>query len=163
MRLCERLAQVSRCRVLDIGPVDLPCDARTTMLLKILVVDDSMSVRNLIWMALVSAGHKVTIAADGEEAMAKVKNDPPDLIVTDLVMPRLDGLGFVKQLHASTSTAKIPVIMVSSEQERDRKIEAADAGIVAWLSKPFTAETLLTLVRDVVRSRKRAAGDRASF
>ncbi|THD44886.1 MAG: response regulator [Bradyrhizobium sp.] len=120
---------------------------------KILIVDDSLTSRNLMWLALTSAGYKVVHAINGEDGLAKAEQENPDMVVTDLNMPKLDGLGFTKKLRAIERFRELPIVILTTETERRKKVEAAGAGATAWLTKPFETETLLAMVRKLDPSR----------
>ena len=120
---------------------------------KILIVDDSLTSRNLMWLALSSAGYKIVHAVDGEDGLAKAERENPDMVVTDLNMPKLYGLGFTKKLRAIERFRDLPIVILTTETERRKKIEAVGAGATAWLAKPVEAETLLATMRKLDPSR----------
>jgi two-component system, chemotaxis family, response regulator PixH len=119
------------------------------MATKVLVVDDMRAELQLMSNYLAQAGYIVSTAENGLDALAKVKLDRPDIIVTDLVMPELTGLELCRQLKKEAITADIPVIACTT---KDRKVDqdwAKKQGVAAYLVKPCTQETLVNAVRSV--------------
>jgi two-component system chemotaxis response regulator CheY len=115
-----------------------------TMTARILVVDDDDSMRELIRIHLSSAGYQVTTAADAIEAGYQVLRNPPDLILTDVNMPHMDGFEFVAALKADKSVPDIPVIFLTSMEEGDAR--GKELGAVGYLTKPVRGDRLLSLV-----------------
>ena len=117
---------------------------------RVLVVDDTDSVRRLIRTILEVEGIEVFTAVDGQEALDVVRAIAPDLITMDVVMPRLDGLAAAAALKANPETAPIPIVMVTaraSEADRDR---GKAAGVDVYLTKPFEPCTLLAAVQSLL-------------
>lgn len=105
----------------------------------ILAVDDSRSIRKLVTLVLENEGHEVTNAVNGQEALDIVEsNSSFDLIICDVNMPEMDGLTFV----SSRSDKTTPVLMLTTEASREMKDKGRDAGVRAWLVKPFTPDKL---------------------
>lgn len=111
----------------------------------ILVVDDDQSLRELLKLHLSAAGYTVATASDGIEAGYAVLKSPPDLIITDVNMPHMDGFEFVEALKSDKSLPKIPVIFLTSmdDQERGRQL-----GAVGYITKPVRADRLLAVVAE---------------
>ncbi|GAA3464743.1 SpoIIE family protein phosphatase [Saccharothrix longispora] len=116
----------------------------------VLVVDDNADMRDYL-RRLLAPGYRVTTAADGEEALDAVRAAPPDLVVSDVMMPRLDGLGLVAALRADPRTAGVPVLLLSARAGQEASIEGLDAGADDYLVKPFSAAGLLARVRATVQ------------
>jgi len=114
------------------------------MAARILVVDDDESLRELLRMHLSSAGYEVSTAADAIVAGYLVLRSPPDLIVSDVSMPHMDGFEFVAALKADKSLPSIPVIFLTSVEEGDHR--GKSLGAVGYISKPVRADHLLALV-----------------
>jgi two-component system chemotaxis response regulator CheY len=114
------------------------------MAASILVVDDDESIRELLRMHLNAAGYEVHVAPDAIAAGYLVLRSPPDLIISDVNMPHMDGLEFVAALKADTSLPSIPVIFLTSYEEGDQRGKAL--GAVGYLTKPVRADRLLQLV-----------------
>jgi CheY-like chemotaxis protein len=110
----------------------------------ILVVDDDESIRELLHLHLSAAGYQVRAAADAISAGYMVLRDPPDLIISDVNMPHMDGFEFIAALKADKSLRDIPVIFLSSMEEGDQRGKAL--GAVGYLTKPVRSDRLLSLV-----------------
>jgi signal transduction histidine kinase len=123
----------------------------------VLVVDDNADLRGYIG-GLLSPSYDVASAADGLEALAAIRQRLPDIVVSDVMMPRLDGFGLVRELRADTATASVPVILLSARAGEEASIAGLDAGSDDYLVKPFSARELLARVRTHVElSRARRA------
>lgn len=116
----------------------------------ILTVDDSMSVRVAIRIALNNAGYSVEEAANGAEGVAKANGGSYDLIVTDLNMPVMDGLTMIEQLRRIPAYAGVPIIFLTTESDAAMKERAKAAGATGWLTKPFDPEQLVRIVKKVL-------------
>jgi PAS domain S-box-containing protein len=112
---------------------------------RILLVDDNRDVRVYI-ERLLARRYEVTSREDGEQALAAILESPPDLVLTDVMMPRLDGFGLLKRLRANPATAAIPVIMLSARAGEESRSEGMEAGADDYLVKPFTARELMARV-----------------
>ncbi len=117
---------------------------------RILVVDDSSSVRQVQAFVLSGAGYEVIEAVDGRDALAKLAGAPVHLVLTDLHMPNLDGIGLVRAVRAGAGTRLTPIVMITTESEDARKQEGKAAGASGWIVKPFTPDQLLAVVRRVL-------------
>ena len=111
---------------------------------RILVVEDDASLRDLLRLHLSAAGYEVQVAEDGIAAGYKVLKSPPDLIITDVNMPNMDGFEFVAALKADSSLPPIPVIFLTSMEEGDQR--GRELGAVGYVTKPVRADRLLALV-----------------
>ncbi len=114
---------------------------------KILLVDDSNTVLMMERMILARCGYELITAGDGAEALVKATSDGPDLILMDVIMPRMGGLEAVKQLHENTSTSSIPVIMVTTRSEVENVEAAFQNGCAEYVTKPINGLELVTKVR----------------
>ena len=114
------------------------------MAAKILVVDDDESLRELLRMHLVAAGYEVSIAPDAISAGYQVLKNPPDLILSDISMPHMDGFEFVAALKSDRTLPNIPVIFLTSMEDGDHR--GKELGAVGYLTKPVRADRLLELV-----------------
>jgi PAS domain S-box-containing protein len=117
----------------------------------ILVVDDSVPSANLLQLQLERAGYRVQLAFDGEEALAKVQAEKPDLIILDVMMPGLDGFTVCQQLKSEPETWFIPVILLTALTQMRDRIQGIEAGADDFLSKPFNREELQARVRSLLR------------
>lgn len=116
----------------------------------ILVVDDSTSFRQVVSMTLKSAGYEVVEAVDGNDALTKLDGRKYHLIVSDVNMPNLDGLGFVKAAKQIAAYRFTPVIMLTTVSGEDKMIEGKTAGVRAWVVKPFQPPVLLDAVSKLI-------------
>jgi len=110
----------------------------------ILVIDDDDGIRQLLQLHLSSAGYEVHVAADAISAGYMVLRSPPDLIITDVNMPHMDGFEFIAALKADKSIPDIPVIFLTSMEEGDHR--GKSLGAVGYITKPVRADRLLQLV-----------------
>jgi two-component system chemotaxis response regulator CheY len=116
---------------------------------RILAVEDSPSMRLLVKLSLEEAGHQVVVAPDGLEGLAVLSREKVDLIVTDVNMPRMNGIEFIKALRKQ-GVRFTPVIVLTTEVNPQLKEQARLAGAAGWLVKPFNAPTFLQAVRRVL-------------
>ncbi|RII28336.1 MAG: two-component system response regulator [Geobacter sp.] len=116
----------------------------------ILAVDDSASVRMMLSFTLKESGYRVIEAADGRDGLAMLKNQAVDMVITDLNMPNLDGIGLIRGIRENPTTRFTPVIMLTTESQDIRKNDARAAGATGWITKPFGPEQLLAAVRKVI-------------
>ena len=117
---------------------------------QILVVDDSPSMREVIKMTLADKGFSVQLAADGKDALAVIENNTFDLIISDLNMPNMNGIEMTKAVRASGSHRFTPILMLTTESENSKKMEGKEAGVRAWLVKPFKPDILLTAINRLI-------------
>ncbi len=117
---------------------------------KILIVDDSASMRNMVKVTLQSAGHQITDAADGQEALNKAKQGSFAAVITDLNMPVMDGITLIKNLRTLPSYKYTPLLLLTTESGIDKKTAGKQAGATGWLVKPFNPEKLLSTVDRVL-------------
>ena len=110
----------------------------------ILVIDDDESMRDLLRLHLAAAGYDVEVAPDAIAAGYMVLRSPPDLIITDVNMPHLDGFEFIEALRSDKTLPRIPVIFLTSVEEGDQRGKAL--GAVGYVTKPVRADKLLALV-----------------
>jgi CheY-like chemotaxis protein len=110
----------------------------------ILVIDDDESMRHLLRLHLAAAGYDVEVAPDAIAAGYMVLRSPPDLIITDVNMPHLDGFEFIEALRADKTLPRIPVIFLTSVEEGDHR--GKSLGAVGYVTKPVRADKLLSLV-----------------
>ncbi|WP_237538430.1 SpoIIE family protein phosphatase [Streptomyces sp. SID486] len=114
---------------------------------RVLVADDNADMREYLTRILAGAGYEVTAVTDGVEALRSVRRGTPDLVVSDVMMPRLDGLELVARLRGDARTASVPVLLLSARAGQEASIEGLQAGADDYLVKPFAAAELLARVR----------------
>jgi two-component system, chemotaxis family, chemotaxis protein CheY len=116
----------------------------------IMTVDDSASVRQMVSFTLREAGYDVVEACDGKDAVAKLGTTEPNLIVTDLNMPNMDGIELIKSVRTIPKYKFIPIIMLTTESQSEKKMEGKNAGATGWIIKPFKPEQLLAVIKKVI-------------
>lgn len=117
---------------------------------KILVVDDSILIRRLVQANLEVEDYEVIEAADGREALDKIRSEKPDLILLDVVMPELDGFEVLQKLRQDSKTADIPVVMLTVRVEEADQIKGWEAGADDYITKPFNPAALVEIVNRVL-------------
>lgn len=116
----------------------------------ILTVDDSFSIRSLVAETLLSAGHEVVQAKDGFEGLAKATASKVDLVISDVNMPGMDGITLVKRLREVPGYRFVPLLILTTELDPAKKLQAKNAGATGWLVKPFNPAQLLATIRKVI-------------
>ncbi|MGW4637433.1 SpoIIE family protein phosphatase [Sphaerisporangium sp. NPDC004334] len=133
---------------------------------RVLIADDNADMREYLARLLKGAGYRVETAGDGMDALDAVRADAPDLVVSDVMMPRLDGLALVSALRSDPRTAGVPVLLLSARAGQEASIEGLEAGADDYLVKPFSAAELLARVRanvELARMRNRHARWRSAM
>jgi len=116
----------------------------------IMIVDDSASIRQVVGIALKSAGYDVIQACDGKDALSKLTGQKIHLIITDVNMPNMDGITFVTEAKKLPQYKFTPMMMLTTEAGTDKKMAGKAAGAKAWLTKPFQPPTLMAAVSKLV-------------
>ena len=117
---------------------------------RILVVDDSASMRQMVTFALTSAGFSVEEAEDGQDALGRAQGQRFNAVVTDVNMPRMDGIELIRALRGLPNYRFIPMLMLTTESTADMKSEGKAAGATGWLVKPFNPEQLVATIQKVL-------------
>ena len=112
----------------------------------ILAVDDALTMRKLVSFTLRTAGFDVIEAADGVEGIAVVQSRQVDLIISDVNMPRMDGIEFTRQARLLPGGRSVPIVILTTESDAEKKNRARAAGATGWIVKPFQQEQLLDVV-----------------
>lgn len=115
----------------------------------ILTVDDSRMMREMLLMTLRDAGFNVVQAEDGIAGLEALAAADPDVIITDINMPRMDGFGFIEGVRRDERYRATPILVLSTESDAEKKARARAAGATGWIVKPFNAETLVGAVMRV--------------
>lgn len=118
---------------------------------RILIADDSTSVRKLVVFTLQEAGYEVVEAVDGRDALEKTRSIPIDMVITDLNMPNLDGITFTREARELPASRFIPIIILTTEAQPEKKQEGKEAGATGWIVKPFLPDQLIAVVRKVLK------------
>jgi CheY-like chemotaxis protein len=118
---------------------------------KVLIVDDTETMRLYEQMLLTGQGYEIETAGDGVEALATIESFAPDLVLLDIMMPRMDGIECCRRIKNSDATREIKVVMVTTKSEYERVKEAFAAGCDDYVTKPIDKIELLTKIKDLLR------------
>jgi two-component system chemotaxis response regulator CheY len=118
---------------------------------RILTVDDSSSIRQMVSFTLTKAGYEVAEAVDGKDGLCKIGGGKFDLIITDLNMPNVDGIQLITAVRKLAGYSFIPILMLSTESQVEKKDAGRKAGATGWIVKPFNAEQLVSVVQKLVK------------
>ena len=121
----------------------------------ILIVDDSPTMRSMVRSVLEQDKHHVCEAPDGRSALTTVEHTPPDLVITDVNMPEMDGLALVRALRGRTRQRFTPILVLTTEHGDAMKQRGREAGATGWLVKPFDPEQLRSVVDRVLKAKRR--------
>ena len=114
---------------------------------RILAVDDFPSVRQMVKLTLAGAGYDIVEAGDGAEGLSKARASTLDMVVTDLNMPVLNGLGLIRELRKLPAYRGVPILFLTTESDPEMKQQAKAAGATGWITKPFQQDQLVAIVR----------------
>jgi twitching motility two-component system response regulator PilH len=117
----------------------------------VMVVDDSVTLREMIADLLKGRGLNVTVASDGVEALEQIKANRPDLVVLDIVMPRMNGYEVCRRLKSDPKTQSLPVVMCSSKSEEFDRYWGMKQGADAYIAKPFHPQELVGTIKQLLR------------
>jgi two-component system chemotaxis response regulator CheY len=112
----------------------------------LLIVDDSASMRQVVSMALKAGGYEVFEACDGKDALAKLNGQKIHLVISDVNMPNMDGITFVREMKKLPAYKFVPVVMLTTEGDEQKKKAGQEAGAKAWVVKPFQPQQMLAVV-----------------
>ena len=116
----------------------------------IMTVDDSATIRQMLNFTLTDAGFEVIEAVDGVDACTKLKENPVNMVITDLNMPQMDGIELIREVRKDPANRFVPIIMLTTESQETKKQEGKAAGASGWIVKPFSPEQLLAVVKMVL-------------
>jgi len=117
----------------------------------ILIADDSESIRELVGLTLTAAGYEVLKSEDGESALSQLDGQKIDLVITDLNMPKIDGINLIRKIRTKGSYGTVPILLLTTESQTAKKEEAREAGATGWIVKPFLQDKLIAVVQKVIR------------
>ena len=120
------------------------------MTINVLAVDDSRTMRDMIALALRDQGFDVTVAEDGIHGLEVLEDADPDVIITDINMPRMDGFGFIDAVRNRDRSRMTPILVLTTESSAELKARARNAGATGWIVKPFEPTALLAAVARVM-------------
>ena len=115
----------------------------------VLAVDDSPTIRQLVGFVLGNAGYQVVLAEDGVFGLQQLAQCRPDVILTDVNMPRLDGFGFIEEARKTENGRAAPILVLTTESDAEKKARAKAAGATGWIVKPFNPNQLIAAVKRV--------------
>ena len=115
----------------------------------ILTVDDSRTMRDMLMLALSDAGYRVVQAEDGVHGLEVLRSEMPQVVITDINMPRMDGFGFIENVRRSDRHRAIPILVLTTESDAEKKDRARKAGATGWIVKPFDPVKLVNAIRRV--------------
>jgi two-component system chemotaxis response regulator CheY len=115
----------------------------------ILTVDDSRTMRDMLMLALSDAGYRVVQAQDGMHGLEVLQSTEPDVIITDINMPRMDGFGFIEGVRSNKRHRAVPILVLTTESDAAKKERARRAGATGWIIKPFNPVKLVEAIRRV--------------
>jgi two-component system, chemotaxis family, chemotaxis protein CheY len=119
------------------------------MTIRVLAIDDSRTIRTMVQKAMVEAGFECVLADDGEQGVARFRENPPDVVITDINMPGLDGYGVIAAIRSGDVHRRVPILVLTTESAPHLKARAREAGATGWIIKPFEDEALVSVVRRV--------------
>ena len=141
----------------SIGGVEVSKNSSKNTSSKILIVDDDAEIRSFL-VDILSGFAKVTVAVNGKEALRSIVDSKPDLVISDVVMPEMDGLMLLKTLKTNVDTNHIPVILLSSKNDVADRMAGWDKGADGYIGKPFSIEELQSMVNNLINNRLRLRG-----
>lgn len=125
------------------------------MSLAVLAIDDSRTMRNLLSAALGRVGYEVDLAEDGLDGLARFANSDPDVVITDINMPNLDGFGFIEAARGLARDRVVPILVLTTESAPELRARARKAGATGWIVKPFDDEKLVWAIQRVANTEGR--------
>ncbi len=117
---------------------------------KILIMEDEPDALMMLSMALKSAGYVVFGAPDGEEGLKIFREEKPDMVILDVVMPKMDGWEVLQRIKAGLKSKRVPVIMLTGKSEDEDKVKGYDFGADFYVTKPYNIQKLLPIIRDFI-------------
>jgi DNA-binding response OmpR family regulator len=120
---------------------------------RVVIADDDPDIRRLVQITVTNAGCDVTVAADGEEAVTLIRTLTPDLVILDVLMPRMDGWEVAKELKSDPATAPIPIMFLTSRGQEHDVLEGFNSGAADYMVKPFSPRELQVRVRAILAKR----------
>jgi two-component system chemotaxis response regulator CheY len=130
--------------------IEPPTKEPAVMTKRILTIDDSKTIRDMLRMTLIDAGFEVLQAEDGQEGCEVMDKETVDLVITDINMPRMNGYDVVRNLRARPELKGLPILVLTTESDTDKKNLAREAGATGWMVKPFDPDRLIATVRKVI-------------
>lgn len=123
------------------------------MTIKVLAIDDSRTIRSLVQKVMEDAGFHCALADDGVQGVARFQLDPPDVVITDINMPNMDGYGVISAIRSGAVHRNVPILVLTTESAPHLKAKAREAGATGWIVKPFDDAAIVSVVRRVTGAR----------
>ncbi len=123
------------------------------MSLKILAIDDSRTIRGLVQQVMEGAGYTCICAEDGVHGVARFRDENPDVVITDINMPNMDGFSVIATIRSGTANRNVPILVLTTESADHLKERARKAGATGWIVKPFEDAAILSVIRRVTGTR----------
>jgi two-component system chemotaxis response regulator CheY len=123
------------------------------MTIKVLAIDDSRTIRSLVQKVMQDAGFSCVCADDGVQGVAMFAAEAPDVVITDINMPNLDGYGVIRHIRAGAVNRTVPILVLTTESADHLKTRAREAGATGWIVKPFDDAAIVSVVRRVTGAR----------
>jgi two-component system phosphate regulon response regulator PhoB len=120
---------------------------------RVVIADDDPDIRRLVQITVSNAGCDVTVASDGEQALELIRKSPPDLVILDVLMPRMDGWEVARELKADPLTQGVPIMFLTSRGQEHDVLEGFNSGAADYMVKPFSPRELQVRVRAVLSKR----------
>lgn len=117
---------------------------------KILVVDDSVTLRQMASAALIESGHTVSVAENGEVALAMLSEFQPDVVLTDMYMPGIDGISLTREIRRLPAYERTPILVLTTDSSEEAKTRGKENGVTGWITKPFDPEKLQFVISKVL-------------
>lgn len=117
----------------------------------IMTVDDSLSIRQMVSFVLAREGYEILEAANGEDAEKKLDSHDVHMMITDLNMPKMNGIDLIKKVRSKPKYRFMPIVMLTTESEESKVLEGKAAGATGWIIKPFRPDQLIGVVKKVLK------------
>lgn len=131
------------------APAPAPKTEEAVMAKRILTIDDSKTIRDMLRLTLLDAGFEVLQAVDGQEGIEVLAKEPVDVVITDINMPKMDGYGVIRHMRADAAHKSTPVLVLTTESETEKRDLAREAGATGWMVKPFDPDRLIATINKV--------------
>jgi len=123
------------------------------MTIKVLAIDDSRTIRSLVQKVMQEAGFTCVCADDGMQGVAMFATEAPNVVITDINMPNMDGYGVIQSIRSGVINRAVPILVLTTESADHLKARARDAGATGWIVKPFDDAAIVSVVRRVTGAR----------
>ena len=118
--------------------------------MRVLTIDDSRTILAMLRHTLTAAGYEVVAAEDGQQGLDKLENEDFDVVITDVNMPVMDGIEFIRRVRASGRYQSLPILILTTETSQEKRDLGKEAGGTGWIVKPFDPAKLINVIQKVV-------------